>query len=48
VKVAGGSGDQSVLPFKGLNHPAAVAVGAGNTVWVADTGNNRVVSLPTR
>jgi DNA-binding beta-propeller fold protein YncE len=35
-----------VLPFTGLSNPTGVAVG-GNYVYVTDTGNNRVVELPS-
>jgi serine/threonine protein kinase, bacterial len=35
-----------VLPFTGLSGPMGVAVHGTGTVYVADTGNNRVVKLP--
>lgn len=37
--------DRQALPFDGLNTPGAVVVDAAGTVYVADTGNNRVVKL---
>jgi serine/threonine-protein kinase len=36
---------QNVLPVTGLNGPAGVAVDNAGTVYVADTGNNRVLTL---
>jgi len=37
---------QITLAFTGLNGPFAVAVDANDDVFVADTGNNRVLELP--
>ncbi len=36
---------QTVLPFAGLNPPDSLAVDTAGTVYVADTGNNRVLKL---
>jgi serine/threonine-protein kinase len=36
---------QAVLPFTGLTEPTAVAVDAAGAVYVADSGNNRVLRL---
>jgi len=36
-----------VLPFTGLSNPSGVAVNGNGYVFVTDTGNNRVVELPT-
>ena len=38
---------QPVLPFTGLNGPDGVAVDTAGTVYVADSGNNRVLTLAT-
>lgn len=42
------AGDYSgcVLPPGTLSHPAAVATDAHSTLYIADTGNHRVMSLP--
>lgn len=55
LKLAAGSSTQTVLPFSGLNFSvegvnfstgtAGVAVDAAGTVYVTDTGNNRVLKL---
>jgi hypothetical protein len=37
---------QTTLPFTGLKDPSEVAVDAAGDVYVADSGNNRVVELP--
>ncbi len=37
---------QVVLPFTGLNNPRGVAVDTIGAVYVADSGNNRVLKLP--
>jgi serine/threonine-protein kinase len=34
-----------VLPFTGLSNPGGVAVDTAGDVYVADSGNNRVVKL---
>jgi serine/threonine-protein kinase len=34
------------LPFTGLNRPTGVAVDTAGNVYVADSGNNRVLELP--
>jgi serine/threonine-protein kinase len=34
-----------VLPFTGLDEPRGLAVDAGGTVYVADTGNGRMLKL---
>jgi serine/threonine-protein kinase len=36
---------QTVLPLAGISNPGGVAVDAAGNVYVADTGNNRVVKL---
>ena len=36
---------QTSLPFSGLSHPGGVAVDASGAVYVADSGNKRVVKL---
>ena len=36
---------QTVLPLGGLNHPAGIAVDTKGAVYVADSGNKRVVKL---
>ncbi|WP_081282635.1 serine/threonine-protein kinase PknD [Mycobacterium asiaticum] len=36
---------QTVLPFQGLDGPVGVAVDANGTVYVTDSGHNRVVQL---
>ncbi len=38
-------GPQVTLPFTGLNSPEGVAVDAAGDLYVADSGNNRVVKL---
>jgi serine/threonine protein kinase, bacterial len=38
---------QTVLPITGLNGPAGVAVDNAGTVYIADTGNGRVLTLAT-
>jgi serine/threonine protein kinase, bacterial len=48
VKLAGGSGPQTELPFTGLNHPEGVAVDGAGSVYVTDYRNNRVVKLPVQ
>jgi serine/threonine protein kinase, bacterial len=45
LKLAAGSNNEVVLPFTGLGQPAAVAVDSTGAVYVADEGNNRVVTL---
>jgi serine/threonine-protein kinase len=35
-----------VLPFTGLNSPWGVAVDSAGNLYVADSGNGRVVKLP--
>ena len=40
-----GPSRQIELPFHGLSHPQAITVDAAGNVYVADTGNNRVVKL---
>jgi streptogramin lyase len=37
---------QVVLPFTGLNDPRGVAVDTTGAVYVADSGNNRVLKMP--
>ncbi len=37
---------QTQLPFDGLSHPQAITVDHSGAVYVADTGNNRVLKLP--
>jgi DNA-binding beta-propeller fold protein YncE len=39
---------QTVVPFTGLAGPGAVAVDSKGAIYVADTGNNRVVKLTVR
>ena len=39
-------GTPTVLPFTGLNTPTGVAVDGSGTVYVTDTGNNRVLKHP--
>ena len=34
-----------VLPFEGLSAPGGVSVDGSGNVYVADTGNNRIVRL---
>ncbi len=46
--MAGGASVPAVLPFTGLRGPMGVAVDGAGTVYVADTGNNRVVKLAVR
>jgi DNA-binding beta-propeller fold protein YncE/uncharacterized RDD family membrane protein YckC len=46
LKLAAGASVPTVLPFTGLSGPMGVAVDGAGTVYVADTGNNRVVKLP--
>ena len=46
LKLAAGASVPAVLPFTGLSGPMGVAVDGAGTVYVADTGNNRVVKLP--
>jgi hypothetical protein len=38
---------QIVLPFTGLNGPTYVAVDAAGNLYVNDTGNGRVLKLPS-
>ena len=48
LELAGGSSMQSQLPFSGLGGQTEgldVAVDSHNTVYVADTANNRVLKL---
>ena len=45
LKLAAGSGTQTVLPFTGLNEPAGVAVDTAGNVYVTDASNNRVLKL---
>jgi sugar lactone lactonase YvrE len=45
LKLAAGSGTQTVLPFHGLNYPFSVAVDTVDNVYVADTYNARLVKL---
>jgi sugar lactone lactonase YvrE len=45
VKLAAGSGTQTVLPFTGLRYPFSVAVDTADNVYVADTYNARLVKL---
>jgi DNA-binding beta-propeller fold protein YncE len=44
-RMVGWTQTQAVAPFVGLDVPAGVAVDAAGNVYVADTGNNRVVAL---
>jgi len=37
---------QAVLSFSGLNDPVAVAIDGAGDVFLADSGNNRIVELP--
>jgi serine/threonine-protein kinase len=41
-----GQSDQTTLPFTGLSNPDGVTVDNGGTVYVADTLNDRILSLP--
>ncbi len=45
VKLAAGSGTQTVLPFRGLNVPEGVAVDSAGTVYVVDYFLGRVLKL---
>ncbi len=38
-------GNVTEMPFTGLNAPQALAIGAADTLYLADTGNSRIVSL---
>jgi serine/threonine-protein kinase len=40
-----GSTRQRELPFAGLKNPCGVAVDTAGALYVADTGNNRVLKL---
>ncbi len=37
---------QTQLPFDGLSHPQAITVDHSGAVYIADTGNNRLLKLP--
>jgi sugar lactone lactonase YvrE len=41
-----GQNSPEVLNFTGLNQPDGIAMDLSYNVWVADTGNNRVLLLP--
>ena len=45
LKLAAGSGTQTVLPFTGLNGPRGVAVDTAGDLYVTDDGNDRVLKL---
>jgi serine/threonine-protein kinase len=40
--------NQRELPITGLDHPVGVAVDDSGSVYVSDSGNNRVVKLPAK
>ncbi len=48
LKLAAGSTSATVLPFAGLVKPWGAAVDGAGSVYVVDSGNNRVVELPAR
>jgi DNA-binding beta-propeller fold protein YncE len=48
VQPAAAAGTIVELPFTGLNNPSGVAVDTAGNVYVADTGNARVLKLPAR
>ncbi len=45
-KTSTGYGQQTTLPFSGLNGPAGVALDSEGDVFIADAGNGRVLELP--
>ena len=45
MKLAHGATASTQLPFTGLSHPTGVAVDTAGNVYVADSGNHRVLKL---
>lgn len=45
LKLPPGADTPTELPFVGLDHPYDVAVDGAGTVYVTDSGHNRVVAL---
>lgn len=41
------SSDSAVVTASSLNHPAGVAIGPNGNIFVADSGNNRVLEFPS-
>ena len=44
--IAFGPGVQTTVPASGLSHPDGVAVDGAGDIFIADSGNNRVVEVP--
>jgi DNA-binding beta-propeller fold protein YncE len=45
LELNAGAAAPSELPFEGLNRPSGIAVDKDESVYVADTYNNRVLKL---
>ena len=46
VRVPAGGGPQTTVPTTGLSQPTGLALSRGGELYIADSGNDRVVKVP--